>query len=64
MLVLELVNNVIYRSKTIVVNNRLYLLTTIVPKVDAQSAIGNAYEQLLTRFIDSFSLIPETGNQE
>jgi len=53
MLVVEL-PNVIYRSKTIVVNNRLYVLTAIVPKVDAQ---GNAYDELAMRFIDSFSLI-------
>jgi hypothetical protein len=64
MLVLELPNNVIYRNKTIVVNNRLYVLTTIIPKVDAQSTVGNAYEQLVMRFIDSFSLIPETGKHQ
>jgi hypothetical protein len=40
MLVLELPNNVIYRSKTIVVNNRFYVLTAIVPKGDAQPATG------------------------
>jgi len=64
MLVLELPNNVIYRSKTIVVNNRLYVLTVMVPKVDAESAVRNAYEQLAARFIDSFSLIPETGKHQ
>lgn len=61
MLVVELPNNMIYRNKTIVVNNRLYVLTTIVPKVEAAR---NAYEQLAMRFIDSFSLIPETGKQQ
>ena len=58
LLMLELPNNVSYRNKTIVVNNRLYILTVIAPKVDAQSAVGNAYEQLATRFFDSFSLLP------
>jgi hypothetical protein len=53
MLVLELPHNVIYRSKTIVVNNRLYVLTVLVPKDDAQSAAGNVYEQLSMKFIDS-----------
>ena len=57
MLVLELAN-VIYRNKTIVVNNRIYVLTAITPKVDAQSEAGKAYEQLVTRFIDSFGLLP------
>lgn len=64
MLVLELPKNVIYRNKTIVVNNRLYVLTAIVPKVDAQSEVGSAYERVTMRFIDSFSLIPEKGKQE
>jgi len=57
MLVLEL-PNVIYRNKTIVVNNRLYVLTVIIPKVDAESAAGSAYERLAMKFMDSFSLIP------
>jgi len=56
MLVLEL-PKLFYRNKTIVVNNRLYVLTVIVPKADAQ-AVANAYEQLAMRFIDSFGLIP------
>ena len=59
MLVLEL-SNVIFRNKTIVANNRLYVLTAIIPRVDAQTEAGKAYEQLPTKFIDSFSLIPET----
>ena len=63
MLMLEL-PNLIYRSKSIVVNNRLYVLTVIIPKVDAQSAVGKAYEHLVTKFIDSFSLIPETGKRQ
>lgn len=57
MLVLELLNSVIYRNKTIVVNNRLYVLTTIIPKLEAESAEGKAYEEIVTRFFDSFSLI-------
>ena len=61
MLVLELLNNVIFRNKTIVVNNRLYILTTIIPKLEAESAEGKAYEELVTRFFDSFSLLPEGG---
>jgi|GEM_PF-2686560 len=64
MLVLELPNNLIYRNKTIVVNNRLYVLTAIVPKVEAEPTVGTAYEQLAMRFIDSFSLIPETKKQQ
>src|ERR1044072_5911896 len=64
MLVLELPNNLIYRTKTMVVNNRLYVLTAIVPKVEVDPAVGNAYEQLAIRFIDSFSLIAETKKQQ
>ena len=56
MLVLELSNNVIYRSKTIVVNNRLYVLTVIVPKVEAEPAAENAFQQLSMKFFDSFGL--------
>lgn len=63
MLVLDLAH-VIYRNKTIVVNNRLYVLTAIIPKVDAQSEAGKAYERLVTRFIDSFSLVPEPGRPQ
>jgi len=64
MLVLELPNNVIYRNKTIVVNNRLYVLTALVPKDDAQSATGNVYEQLSMKFIDSFGLLVEGGKRQ
>ena len=64
MLVLELPNNVIYRNKTIVVNNRLYVLTALVPKDDAQSAAGNVYEQLSMKFIDSFGLLVEGGKSQ
>ena len=64
MLVLELSNNVIYRNKTIVVNNRLYVLTAIVPKDDAQSAAGSVYEQLAMKFIDSFGLLVEGGKRQ
>ena len=64
MLVLELPNNVIYRNKTIAVNNRLYVLTTIVPKDDAQSAAGNVYEQLSMKFIESFGLLVEAGQRQ
>ena len=63
MLVVQLPNNVIYRSKTIVVNNRLYVLTAMVPQVDGQSAARNAYEQLAMKFIESFSLLPEGKHQ-
>lgn len=62
MLVLELPNNVIYRNKTIIVNNRLYALTAIVPKDDAQS--GNVFEQLSMKFIDSFVLLVESGKRQ
>lgn len=62
MLVVEL-PNAIYRNKTIVVNKRLYVLNAIVPKVDAHSTVRNAYEELAMRFIDSFSLLSETGKQ-
>jgi hypothetical protein len=57
MLVLELPNNVIYRAKTIVVNNRLYVLTALVPS-------GNIYQHLSTKFIDSFALLVEGGKRQ
>ena len=64
MLVLELPNNLIYRNKTIVVNNRLYVLSVIVPKVEAEPTVGKAYEELANRFIDSFSLILDPEKQQ
>lgn len=63
-MVLELPHNVICRNKTIVVNNRLYVLTAIVPKDDAQSAAGNVYEQLSLKFMDSFGLLVEGGKRQ
>lgn len=61
-LALELPKNVIYRNKTLLVNNRLYVLTAIVPKVDAEP-VGKAFEQLTMKFFDSFSLISDTKKQ-
>ena len=63
MLVLELPNNVIYRSKTIVVNNRLYVITALVPKDDPQLS-GDVYERLAMKFIDSFGLLSEGGKRQ
>jgi hypothetical protein len=57
MLVVELLT-VIYRSKTIVVNNRLYVITALVPKDDPQLS-GDVYERLAMKFIDSFGLLSE-----
>ncbi len=62
MLVLELPNNVIYRSKTIVVNNRLYVITALVPKDDPQLS-GDVYERLAMKFIDSFGLLSDGGKR-
>ena len=49
MMIAELPNNWIYRSKMIVVNKRIYVITVTAPKDDA-------YERLATKFFDSFSL--------
>ena len=59
MLVLELPNNLIYRNKTIVVNNRIYVLTALLPKDEAQSEERNVYEGLSMKFFDSFGLVVE-----
>ena len=64
MLVLELLpNNLIYRNKTIVVNNRLYVITALVPKDDPQLS-GDVYERLAMKFIDSFGLLSEGGKRQ
>ncbi len=63
MLVLELPNNVMYRSKTIAVNNRLYVITALVPKDDPQLS-GDVYERLAMKFIDSFDLLSEGGKRQ
>ena len=63
MLVLELPNNVKYRSKTILVNNRLYVITALVPKDDPQLS-GDVYERLAMKFIDSFGLLSEGGKHQ
>jgi len=63
MLVLELPNNVIYRSKSIVVNNRLYVITVLVPKDDPNLS-GDIFERLSMKFIDSFGLLAEGGKRQ
>ena len=56
MLVFELPNNHLSRSKRIVVNNRVYIITVTIPKDDSTSA---SYERLTTKFFDSFQLLAE-----
>jgi hypothetical protein len=55
MLVFEVPNNRVSRSKRIVVNNRVYIVTVTIPKDDSTPA----YEQLATKFFDSFQLLAE-----
>ncbi len=55
-LVLEFGNNQIYRRKTVVVKNRVYVITATAPKDDPHGG-NNSYEALSLRFINSFSLL-------
>src|SRR6185503_13053156 len=53
LLVLEIANSQIYRRKTVLVKNRVYIMTATAPRDDPNTA---NYESQSLRFINSFSL--------
>lgn len=55
---LELSNNQIYRTRTIIVKNRVYI-TTVTAVMDDPKASERRYEKLALKFIDSFSLLEQ-----
>jgi len=56
LLVLELSSNQIYRTRMIVVKNRVYITTVTAPKDDPKAG-NNSYEALSLKFINSFGLL-------
>lgn len=60
-LILEFSNTQIQRIKTLLVKNRVYIITATAPRDDANT--GNSYETLSLKFINSFSFVPLPVNQ-
>jgi len=49
----------IFRVKTIVVKNRVYFITVIMPRDDPKAFDTKVYEKLSMKFINSFNLVKE-----
>lgn len=49
----------IYRVKTIVVKNRVYCITALMPRDDSKASDPKVYDRLSMKFINSFSLMKE-----
>jgi len=54
----------IYRVKTIVVKNRVYCITVLMPRDDPKALDTKVYEGLSMKFINSFTLMKEAGKHE
>jgi hypothetical protein len=52
-----------YRLKTIVVKNRVYAVTALMPTDDPKASDPKVYEKLSLKFIESFKLIKEAVKQ-
>lgn len=52
-----------YRVKTIVVKNRVYVITVLMPRNDPKVSDPKVYEKLSMRFINSFNLVGEAVKQ-
>ena len=58
------INNIaISRVKTIVVKNRVYFITVLMPRDDPKASDSKVYERLSMRFINSFNLMKEGVKQ-
>ncbi len=58
------INNIaIFRIKTIVVKDRVYCITVIMPRDDPKASDA-VYEKLSMKFINSFNLVKDAGKQE
>ena len=53
----------IFRVKTIIVKNRIYGITVLMPRDDPKASDAKVYEKLSTRFINSFNLMKEAVKQ-
>ena len=53
----------IFRVKTIVVKNRVYFITVLMPRDDPKTADSKVYEKLALKFINSFNLKSEPVQQ-
>jgi hypothetical protein len=59
------INNIaILRVKTIVVKNRVYFISVLMPKDDPHAADTKVYEKLSMKFINSFNPMKETVKQQ
>lgn len=54
----------IFRVKTILVNNRVYFITVLMPRDDSKAADSKVYEKLSLKFIKSFNLKSEPVQQQ
>jgi hypothetical protein len=59
LMVADINNLATYRVKTIVVKNRVYVITVLMPRDDPKASDPTVYEQLSMKFINSFNLIKE-----
>jgi hypothetical protein len=54
----------IFRVKTMVVKNRVYFITVLMPRDDPKAADSRVYEKLSLKFINSFNLMNEPVKQQ
>jgi hypothetical protein len=62
-LVASLNDVAIDRVKTIVVKNRVYFITVLLPRDDPKASDPQVYERLAMKFINSFNLVKEAVKQ-
>ena len=54
----------VWRVKTIVVKNRVYFITVLMPRDDPKASDAKVYEKVSMKFINSFGLIKEAVKQQ
>ena len=54
----------IVRVKTVVVKNRVYWITVLMPRDDPKASDTKVYEKLSMKFINSFNLMKEAVKQQ
>jgi hypothetical protein len=62
-MVVDINDTAIFRVKTIVVKNRIYCITVLMPKDDPKASDPKVYEKLAMKFTNSFSLGNEAVKQ-
>jgi len=63
-LVADLNRVAIFQIKTLVVKNRVYWITVLMPKDDPKVSDTKVYEKLSMKFINSFNLMKEAVKQQ